>query len=396
MTERKREVLLLAAVFAVSFCFAGMLLLGSYRWNESLFYERISAAAASCDGAEEIMRALKDPAGCDIGAGRELLRRYGYEGRLPAGQLYPAAAGIGLLFATAVAAAFAWHAAGSRKRLRRRTEELTGYLRQVEEGGYTISLERRQDLFSGLEDEIYKTVLALRESRERLGREKETLAQNLADISHQFKTPLTSIAVLSELLERHAAGSEDAELIRRLAEQIERLTTLTSVLLTLSRADAGAITFDIRNVSVSELTECSLAAVSPLLERRGQRAKVLWDGGTHEVFLSCDPGWMEEALSNLLKNASEHAPEHTDICIRVRDNPVFTEIAVEDAGPGFSRRDLRCLFERFYRGEHAAKDSTGIGLSLAKALIEGQKGELRAENRKGGGARFLIKFYKHV
>lgn len=118
--------------------------------------------------------------------------------------------------------------------------------------------------------------------------------------------------------------------------------------------------------------------------------------GEQDLFLLCDLGWTREALGNLLKNASEHAPKQSEIDIRVWDNPVFTGIAVEDFGSGFSEKDLRHMFDRFYRGENAGAESTGIGLSLAKALIESQNGEIRAENRKEGGARFLIKFYKNV
>ncbi len=267
----------------------------------------------------------------------------------------------------------------------------------MEEGNYSLFPGKGEDFLSGLEDEIYKTVLALRESREAVLREKENLAKNLADISHQFKTPLTSLSVLSEVLLRRITKEEDAEAVRKMEKQTRRLAGLTSSLLTLSRADAGVLTFDIRRVPVSELLEVSLEPVLPILEEKGQRVRLAGEKKTMErLTLPCDVKWMREALGNLLKNASEHSPAGTEICIRVWDNPVFTGIAVEDEGTGFSKKELPRLFERFYKGKDAPKDSAGIGLALAKTLIEAQKGEIRAENRREGGARFLIKFYKNM
>ena len=243
-------------------------------------------------------------------------------------------------------------------------------------------------------------------SREASAREKENLAKNLADISHQFKTPLTSLSVLGELLSRRVTGKEERAVVRKMEKQTERLANLTAALLTLSRADAGVLAFDMRNVPVRELLDASLSPVMPLLEEKGQRVRILGEKNLPDnLAIRCDLGWMSEALGNLLKNASEHAPEESEVCISVWDNPVFTGISVEDEGPGFSKEELPHVFERFYRGASAHKDSAGIGLALAKTLIEAQKGEIRAENRKDGkggktgkakGARFLIKFYKNI
>lgn len=436
MTERKRELFFLTGIFTAGFLFCAVILSAGFRWSEGLFYDRAAALAASFPGEEDkVMRSLKGVAGGDLLAGKEALRRYGYEGRLPMEGKYPLLGAASLVFAGLSAGAFSFYLHRRRTELRRRTGDLTEYLRRVEEGDYSLSPEKKQDDFSNLEDEIYKTVLALRESRERLRREKEKLADNLADISHQFKTPLTSLSVLSELLLRHLSGTEEetgrpvepvrrmegktgrpaesvrrmegrtgrpVELVRRMEGQTGRLTELTAALLTLSKADAGVLPFEIREVPVSELIECSLEGIRPLLEEKGQTVKLSGENDSSEhweprdFFLACDLGWTREALCNLLKNACEHGPRQSEICIRVWDNPVFAGIAVEDQGTGFSEKDLRHLFDRFYRGEYASGDSTGIGLSLAKTLIESQNGEIRAQNRKEGGARFLIKFYKNV
>lgn len=398
MTRRKESVFFMAGVFAAVFCFCAAVFFAGYRWSERLFYDKMAAIAGAIPGSKEvIMQTLKGASAKDLAKGKEILGRYGYYGRLPgeepgllffAGSLLAAGTGTAVLFL------FIYR---QKSRLRKRAEDLTGYLRQVEEGNYSLFPGKGEDFLSGLEDEIYKTVLALRESRETVLREKENLAKNLADISHQFKTPLTSLSILSEVLLRRITKEEDAKAVRKMEKQTQRLAGLTASLLTLSRADAGVLTFDIRRVPVGELLEVSLEPVMPILEEKGQKVRLAGEKKMMEsLTLYCDVKWMREALGNLLKNASEHSPAGTEICIRVWDNPVFTGIAVEDEGTGFSKKELPRLFERFYKGEDAPKDSAGIGLALAKTLIEAQKGEIRAENRREGGARFLIKFYKNM
>ncbi len=406
MTDIRKNVILAAGIFAVClFCCAGAGF-GSYRWNEKHFYDRIAAVVSVMPERQaDIMKALKDMDACNINAGREILGRYSYYGHLPERNFY-VLSGLGSMAAAFAAAGWAFFLFYREKgKLKKRTAYLTEYLRQVEEGTYGISLERSQDVFSNLEDEIYKTVLALRESRESLKKEKENLARNLADISHQLKTPLTSLNVLNELLQRRLVKEEDIALVRKMETQTERLGGLTAALLTLSRADAGVLSFEIREVPVSDLISCALEPVLPLLEEKGQQVRICGEKddldekegfGEKDIFMACDLGWTREAVGNLLKNACEQSPKQTEITIRIWDNPIYTGIAIEDEGRGFSEEELPRIFQRFYRGSSAQKDSIGIGLSLAKSLIESQNGEIRAQNRAGGGARFLIKFYKNL
>ncbi len=394
MIEGRRGICHAGVVFSVSLALCLMFLVGSYRWNERLFYDKIAAAAAELPKDQAgIMKALKDTESCDIMAGREILSRYGYHGQLPAKELYPVLLIGSLLFAGSCTAVFLFFSFREKSRAQRRIQELTEYLREVERGNNSLLPDKKQDGFSSLEDEIYKTVSALRESRRLLQREKEELAKNLADISHQLKTPLTSLSILSDLLLSRVPEKE-REVVLRMEKQTERLSNLSRALLVLSRADAGVLPFEIRQVPVSELLANSLETVLPLLEEREQHIVV--SGEQEGICLSCDLGWTGEAIGNLLKNASEHAPEGSSIMIRVWENPVFTGIAVEDEGRGFSEKDLPHLFERFYRGEGAGKDYAGIGLALARVLIERQKGEIHARNRREGGAEFLVKFYKNI
>ncbi len=392
MTNRKTGIFFTAGIFTACFFFFITGAFAGYRWNEKLFYNKMAAVVSVLPQEQKALaRALKDTEKCDLLAGREILHRYGYDGHLPGQGGFLPYLGASLLFSLLGAAAIGLWLGQQDRKLKQRTETLTQYLRQGEEGNYALCFEKGQDGLSHLEDEIYKTVMALRESREGLKRERENLARNLADISHQLKTPLTALSVLVELLRRRVVGEEELALADKMEKQTDRLGNLTAALLTLARADAGALTFDMRNVPVGELLSASLESLLPLMEEKGQQMEIY---GEEEVSLCCDLGWTREALGNLMKNASEHAPEGSKIWVRVWENPIYTGIAIEDEGEGFSPKDLRCLFQRFYKGERSGKGGAGIGLSLARSLIESQNGEIRAENRKQGGARFVVKFYK--
>ncbi len=394
MMGRKSDFAFAATIFVSCFFFCMAAAFGSFWQGEAYLYDRIAAVTAAFpDRQSQIAGALKETEEGRLAQGREILARYGYHGHLPAGHIY-AALGAGAFVAAGMGTAGALYATGRKKKgLKKRAENLTEYLRQVEEGSYFTFPERSQDFLSNLEDEIYKTVLALRESRERLKQEKENQARSFTDISHQLKTPLTSLSVLCELLAHRVTEPEAGLQIQKMEGQIERISELTAALLTLARAEAGVLSFEIRRIPVGELISCGLESLWPLIEKKGQRIK-LW--GEEDIYLSCDLGWMKEALGSLLKNASEHSPEGTEICVRVLDNPVYTGIAIEDEGMGFDSKDLPHLFERFYRGNTVGKGGTGIGLSLAKSLIESQGGEIRGENRREGGARFVILFYKNM
>lgn len=394
MMGRKSGLAFGAAVFVFCFFFCMTAAFGSFWKGEAYLYDRIAAVAAALPGQQtQIAGALKERGEDNLAKGRKILAQYGYHGHLPAGHIY-AALVVGALAAAGMGTAGALYFTGrERKRLKKRAENLTEYLRQVEKGSYFTFPERSQDFLSNLEDEIYKTVLALRESRERLQQEKENQARSFTDISHQLKTPLTSLSVLCELLARRITDKEAGLQIQKMERQTERISELTAALLTLARAQAGVLSFEIRRIPAGELISCGLEPLWPLIEKKGQRVKIY---GEKDIYLSCDLGWMKEALGSLFKNASEHSPDGSEISVRVWDNPVYTGIAIEDEGMGFDRKDLPHLFERFYRGSVVGKEGTGIGLSLAKSLIESQGGEIRGENRREGGARFVISFYKNM
>jgi Osmosensitive K+ channel histidine kinase len=266
---------------------------------------------------------------------------------------------------------------------------LGAYLKLVNNGEYPLELpDNDEGELSILKSEIYKVTVSLREQNERLKQDKLRLADALSDISHQFKTPLTSMSVLTDLL---AEGKLDerrrAEFTAQLRAQLERLKWLTEALLKLSRLDAEAVVFKLRLVPLPELLNKACSPLLIPLELKEQTLAVEAEGS-----VCCDLNWTAEALSNILKNCMEHTPAGGKIRILASENALFTEIRVLDNGPGIEKADLPYIFDRFYRGKNAAKDSVGIGLAMSRAILDAQGGSLEAGNAHGGGAEFILRF----
>lgn len=233
-------------------------------------------------------------------------------------------------------------------------------------------------------------MIAMRESREEAKKGRENLAESLTDISHQLKTPLTSVSLLQELLEEQVKGEDGRQLLVRMEQQTDHIRILTSALLTLSRLDAGVLPLEKKEEDLQEVLSAAVESVRSFTEYKRQAVRIQGEEGKR---LCCDLGWTGEAIGNILKNCSEHTPEDGCIRIRVEQNAIYTRILIEDEGPGLDSEECRHIFDRFYKGKSQDRHSAGVGLALAKLLTENQNGELRAENRKEGGARFVMTFY---
>lgn len=271
---------------------------------------------------------------------------------------------------------------------KKRIADLTHYLEQVNYEKEVSILPRREDDFSQLEDEIYKTVTKLRQMKEDAVKERETLADNLADISHQIKTPVTSISLMTQLLDHE----QNHEYIVRIQKQTSHLEQLVHALLTLSRIDAGALRLKTEPVDIYTMLSLSLEALDEVIS---QKQILITLPNYPELTYQGDMEWSIEAFINLLKNCSQHSHIGGQLKIDYHNNPLYTEIQIEDNGDGFTDKDLPHIFERFYKGENAIDGGTGIGLSLAKSIIELQNGIINACNLPSGGARFTIRFYSH-
>ena len=272
----------------------------------------------------------------------------------------------------------------------RQIRRLSAYLESVTAGAAPLDIrENREGELSILKNDIYKTGLLLRGQAQQLQKDKNFLADALSDISHQLRTPLTGMLVMTELLEQEDLPREErARFVASIRTQLERLRWLVETLLKLSRIDAGQVDFRREKVALAGLVAEAAAPVAVAMELRGQRFEVEGDA---EIF--CDRRWTGEALSNLVKNCAEHAPENGTVSVYIRQNPLHTELTVEDDGQGIDPADLPRIFERFYKGKNASPESVGIGLALAKTVFNRQAAQIEAANRPQGGARFTVRFY---
>lgn len=250
--------------------------------------------------------------------------------------------------------------------------------------------EYREGELSVLQSEIHKMTNRLREQRLQLQDDKLYLANLIADISHQIRTPLTSInLMLSFLSEPDLTDERRAELAHELLRLISRIDWLITSLLKMSKLDAGTVQFKRETVSMEKLIRESVSSLLVLIELREQKLSVDATGN-----FTGDIAWASEALSNIVKNCMEHTPKGGSIEIRAHENPLYSEITISDSGSGIDAEDLPNIFERFYKGKQSDENSFGIGLALARTIITSQNGTIKAENHRPNGALFTVRFYK--
>lgn len=325
--------------------------------------------------------------------GRHLLSRYGYEakqlekayGKIGIVHVFPILLTIGIASIVIVL---------QQHYYKKRINELTHYLECVNREDEKVLLIKEEDDFSILEDAIYKTVNTLYESRKQALKDKQMLKDHLSDIAHQLKTPLTSMTIMSDLLAEEAKDEEERSCITQIQKQLTHLTDLINALLIFSKLDAQVIEMKQEKISVYILLLRVMEMIEPITSAKQQRF-ILKGEKAEKIYFIGDLKWSMEALYNLIKNASEHAPIGSQITLSYEKNPLFTQMQIEDEGEGFNEEDIPHLFERFYKGKNASKGSIGIGLALARNLIAKQNGVIEAENRREGGARFTIKIYSH-
>lgn len=274
----------------------------------------------------------------------------------------------------------------------RRIAKLSGEIDHVLHYGERIDISQEEEgELSILQSEITKMTLRIREQNDRLKQEKEHLADSLADIAHQLRTPLTSAGLILSLLEQEPDERRRKALLRETEELFSQVDWLLTSLLKLSRLDAGIVVFQEEKTEVEKLLESSLR---PLLIPMELHEITLQKEVPAGVFISVDAGWMTEALRNILKNCCEKAGDGGMIHISCKDTLLYTEIEIHDSGPGFEAEELHHIFDRFYRGKKENAAGYGIGLALSKTIIIRQGGTVAAKNHPQRGAAFTIRFPK--
>lgn len=272
-------------------------------------------------------------------------------------------------------------------------EKLASYLRQITSGNYSLDVRDNQEgELSILKNDMYKVTLMLSEQKSQLKKEKVLLTDAISDISHQLKTPLTSMMMMADLLNNtKLPGEKRAEFIQSIRIQLERMEWLVSSLLKLSKIDAGTVLFKKDPISVKKLIEKAVEAVMIPMDIKEQTLSI---EGEDIVSFIGDFNWTCEAIINILKNCVEHTPSGGAISISFSENVLFTEILITDNGGGISKEDIPYIFNRFYKGKNASEDSVGIGLAMANSIIKSQNGDIHVRSKLEKGTQFQLKFYR--
>lgn len=266
-------------------------------------------------------------------------------------------------------------------------------IEQINKKNYEIQIDSiSEDELSILKNEIYKTTIMLKEAAENSSKDKLNLKKSLEDISHQLKTPLTSILVM---LDNIIEDSNMEEKIRNdfivdIKRNVLNINFLVQSLLKLSKFDANAIHFVKQENDLKTIIEESIKNVSTLCDLRNINIKLNIKENSKII---CDDKWQIEALTNIIKNAIEHSKNNSNIIINIKNNNVYSMIEVIDFGEGIAKKDIKHIFERFYRCKNTKTDSIGIGLALAKTIIEEDKGTISVESNKLE-TKFIVKYYK--
>lgn len=274
-------------------------------------------------------------------------------------------------------------------------EKLSDYLRRIAAGEYALDVrDNKEGELSILENEIYKVTSMLSEYNGKLLKDRQALADSLSDISHQLKTPLTSMMMMADLLSDESLPPDKREqFTKQIQTQLERIQWLVSSLLKLSKLDVGTVNMRREAVLIRQLVEKAAAPLQIPMELKEQTLS--FEGSDDAAFIG-DGNWSAEALLNILKNCMEHTPAGGRLSIRWKDNPIFAEIIVSDNGEGIDKEDLPHIFTRFYRGKNANEDSVGIGLAMAKSILSRQGGDIAVKSERGTGTSFIIHMYKTV
>ena len=274
------------------------------------------------------------------------------------------------------------------KKVNKELNYILSYLKNINMGIYKLEIDSNDETsFSLLKNELLKTTIMLKEIASINQKDKVLLKKSLEDISHQIKTPLTTITLILDNIDE----TNYKEKVKDMKRIVVNLNFLINSLLKLARFDANTITFKRDKILVSDLLDKVILNVSILADLK--EIEIIKKGELHS-FVKGDFNWEEEALTNILKNSLEHSLKNNNIEIIVENNKLYTSITIKDQGVGISEHDLKHIFERFYKCENSTSSSVGIGLSLAKSIIEHDEGSISVISKVGVGTSFIIKYFK--
>lgn len=278
------------------------------------------------------------------------------------------------------------------KHRQKRIEKLTRYIQKLSNKEYSLDIEENsEDELNSLKNELYKITVMLKETADNSVASREALSTSVSDISHQLKTPLTSISILLDNLNESENMDNDTrkDFLKEISKQIKDMNFLVISLLQLSRLDAGVVEFSDKQINISNLIYEIKNNLEIMAEVRNVELNI---EGKKDVYINGDYNWNKEALQNIIKNAIEHA--NLNVTVDISENDVYCKIEITDDGQGINEKDIKHIFERFYKASNSSDTSIGIGLSLAKDIIEKQNGYITVESKIGVGTKFIIKYMK--
>ncbi len=272
-------------------------------------------------------------------------------------------------------------------------KDMTNYVYNSSEGrDFEIKNKNQEGQIGLLKTELLKMTNILKEKVDLLNKEKIFLNDNISDISHQLKTPMTSLIILNDLMYGEIPKETKIEFLDKIKSQLNRMEWLIKSMLKLSKVEAKVIDFKCEKVNIKELV---IRALQPSLIPIELKNIELSISGEDSATYNGDIDWSSEALVNIIKNCVEHTPQNGSLKINYEENPLYCEIIIKDSGEGIDKKDLPHIFKRFYKGKSSSKeDSVGIGLAMAKSIIESQNGDIYVESEKSKGAEFHIVFHK--
>ena len=283
-------------------------------------------------------------------------------------------------------------------------EELTDYLSMLTNRVYNLELkDNSEDELSLLRNEIYKTTVSLRETSELSKKESAALSRSLEDISHQLKTPLTSIRVmLDNIIEDEDMPAEiRQDFLDSISRQMEWIQSLVISLLKLARIDAGQVKLKKEDMDLQNLVKDSVDKLAVIMDLKNvsveiEPVKKVNDKGIPipDPIVKGDYNWQLEAVTNIIKNSIEHSPNGGKVYVSIEPTSVYNRIVIRDEGEGISEKDIKHIFDRFYKAENSGPDSVGIGLSLSKSIIEAGGGYITVDSKKGEGTSFSVTYVR--
>lgn len=280
------------------------------------------------------------------------------------------------------------------KKRDRKIKQITEYINEIKNRKYDLDInENSEDELSNLKNELYKITVMLREESEISKKDKENIKMSVEDISHQLKTPLTSITIMLDNLKDNPNMDENTKqkFIFEISKQVDWINWLVISMLKLSKLDANVVQFYEEKIKLKRFIDEIIKNLEIPIEIKNQQ--IVIEGNENASFIG-DYKWQQEAVTNIIKNCIEHNKDNGNIFIKYEENTLFTKIIVRDEGEGISREDLKHIFERFYKGKNSSENSVGIGLALAKNIIEKNNGMISCKSELDKGTEFVIKYMK--